>query len=209
MAEFPAQPIPPRAFFEGFLPKAFPDAELPEGIAELDLALGVDLEGDGGGQWLLRLAEGSLAVGAGGCERAAVTLVQSVEDWRGALWEGRGASLGRAVAALFRLAAGERVASFPALRQSALEQLGTLSGSLKLVVSGGEGAPWSLSFAFGPRAGPERPTATLTVSEQDAGEIERGELDPVQAFLSGNVEITGDMSLFLQVQAAILQAEAG
>ncbi len=100
MAEFPPAPIPASEFFEHFLPEAF--ADLPELLKSVDVELGVCLEGQGGGEWLFRLGKAGLAVEPGSRERAAFSVVQSVEDWRGALWEDRGGLIGRQALALFR-----------------------------------------------------------------------------------------------------------
>ena len=36
--------------------------------------------------------------------------------------------------------------------------------------------------------------------------MERGELDPLQAFMAGRIEVSGDMTLVLQMQAVLMQA---
>jgi putative sterol carrier protein len=48
------------------------------------------------------------------------------------------------------------------------------------------------------------PTTTLTVSAEDAAAMERGELDPMQAFMAGRVLIAGDLALLMQMQAATM-----
>ena len=39
--------------------------------------------------------------------------------------------------------------------------------------------------------------------------MERGELDPLQAFMAGRVRIAGDMALLMQMQAIQMQAQTG
>ncbi len=53
MAEFPPTPIAPAEFLEGWLPKAFAAAEVPEDVKSADVALGICLEGEGGGEWVV------------------------------------------------------------------------------------------------------------------------------------------------------------
>ena len=202
MAEFPDSPISPSEFLESFIPEAYAEAGLPEAMADLDLQLGVQLEGEGGGQWLLHFSGGLLVVEAGSREGAIATLVQSVDDWRGALWEERGGSFGRGATALFRPVASDQAKEFTPPTPSTLEHLRTLNGSLKLVVAGGEAGEWSLTVMLGPGEIPAQPTTTITVSEADSEALERGELDPMQAFMSGRIQIGGDMSLLMQLQAA-------
>ncbi len=164
------------------------------------------LEGEGGGEWVLHLRGGGLEVRPGPRNEAAFTLVQSVADWRGALFEGRGGPFGRQAAGLFR--PGEAAGSGPELTPAILDQLRALRGLIRMVVSG-PGGDWSVAFQLGPGDIPAEPTTTLTVSEEDAAAMERGELDPLQAFMAGRVRIAGDMALLMQMQAIQMQAQTG
>ena len=101
MPEFPHSPVSPAELLENYLPAAIAAAPSAERIGDVSLALGVQLVGEGGGEWVLELRGGAVSVRAGSREKAAFSYVQSVADWRGALWEGRGGAVGRASAALF------------------------------------------------------------------------------------------------------------
>jgi hypothetical protein len=200
VADFPANPISPQEFFESFIPTAYAEVDLPDGIADLDFKLGVQLEGRGGGQWLLYLSDGSLSVEAGSRDGAVLTLLQSVDDWRGALWQGRGGTFGRGLTSFFHPGAIQ-AADAPPPESRVLEQFKTLAGSIELRVTGGEGGAWSATIVLGPGEIPAEPTTTLTVSEADSEALEKGELDPLRAFMSGRIQIGGDMSLLMQLQA--------
>ncbi|GAG31943.1 unnamed protein product, partial [marine sediment metagenome] len=142
MSELPAAPIPPTEFFEIFLPGAFAQAELPAAVKAVELKLGVQLEGEGGGQWLFELVNETLSVEAASREGAAFSIVQSVTDWRGALWEGRGGVIGRQSAAVYRpheLGRLEAGSSLGVPGPSALARMRDLDGLVRLVVTGGEG----------------------------------------------------------------------
>ena len=102
MLEFPVSPISPKEFLEDWLPRAFEQAELPEEARQIETRLGVQLDGDGGGEWVFQVQQGQLAVEAAPREETAFSVVQSVEDWRGALWEGRGGAIGRQAATVFK-----------------------------------------------------------------------------------------------------------
>ncbi len=206
MVDPPSPDIAPADFFERWLPEAFAAAELPPAARELDLLLGVRLEGEGGGEWVLHLREGALEVRAEPRNEASFTIVQSVEDWRGALFEGRGGPFGRQAAGLFR--PGEEAGRGPELTPAILQQLQALRGLIRMVVSGPAG-DWSVAFLLGPGDIPAEPTTTVTVSEEDAAAMERGEVDPLQAFMAGRVRIAGDMALLMQMQAIQMQAQAG
>ncbi|MCI0548496.1 MAG: SCP2 sterol-binding domain-containing protein [Candidatus Rokubacteria bacterium] len=213
MAQFPAKPLAPKEFLEKFLPQAFADAPLPPGTEAVDVKLGVLLEGDGGGEWVVHLRNGKMNVSQGSRDEAAFTVVQSVADWRGALWEGRGGAIGKQASALFR--PGEPA---PAARPgqmgggspspAALDQMKTLNGVIRMVVSGGQGGDWKVDFKLGPGPIPAQPTTTITVMAEDAAAMERGELDPMTAFMSGRMQVAGDMALMMQMQMIQMQAAA-
>jgi len=216
MSAFPASPIPPSEFMERVLPQALADAGLPEGTDDLAVKLGVRLEGEDGGEWVLEIGGGDVRVTPGSRADAAFTYAQSVDDWRGALWEGRGGAVGRAAAALFRPEwRAEAGAGAPGLgaapSPAALEAMRSLSGVVRLVVSEGEGGAggpgsWRLDLVLGPGEIPAEATTTVHVSADDAEAMGRGELDPMQAFMAGRIRVEGDMTLMLQMQAAQLQA---
>jgi putative sterol carrier protein len=84
----------------------------------------------------------------------------------------------------------------------------TLDGVIRMVVSGGQGGEWKVDFKLGPGPIPEQPTTTITVTADDAAAMERGELDPMTAFMSGRMQVAGDMALMMQMQMIQMQAAA-
>ena len=204
MSQLPPPGTSAQEFFEVHVPRAFGAAELPEDAKQLDLMLGVKLEGEGGGQWRLHLKNGELTVDSGPTDDAAFAVLQSVADWRGALWEERGGAFGKQSRALFEPGSGGAGAMPP----SALAQLQMLRGVIKMVVSGGAGGDWAVAFKLGPGPAPAEPTTTVSVTADDASALERGELDPMQAFMSGRIQIAGDMTLLMQMQAIQMTAQA-
>jgi len=209
MPTLPSEPIPADEFLEEFVPAAFAELAGDRRLPETDLALGFRLVGAGGGDWIYRVADGALAVESGDREAATLSVVQSVADWRGALWEGRGGIFGRVATgvlsgsafAAIRDAAGDREPNL-----EALEPIRALDGLVRVVLAGDEGGDWSLAIRLGPGAIPAEPSATVTIQAEDAAAIERGELDPLTAFMAGRVEVIGDMTLVLQMQAVLMQA---
>ena len=208
MVVFPPTPISPHEFFSGFLPRAFAEAGLPPGSEGLDVALGVALTGAGGGEWVFRVANGRLRVGQGPRDATAFTVRQSVADFRGALWEGRGGAVARQAMSIFR--PGERAEPKPGNlappSPAALSRLGGLDGLIRLVVAGGPGGDWQVDFKLGPGAIPQTPTTTVTIAAEDADRMERGELNPMEAFMAGRIQLAGDIALVMQLQAAQMQA---
>lgn len=210
MAELPASPVLPKEFFESWLPGAYAESGLADESQGLEVTLGVRLEGEEGGEWLMHLRAGALEVEPGSREEAAFSVVQSVADWRGALWEERGGFLGRQAASLFRPEA--RAAAAPggmgslAPSPAALGQLSGLDGLIRMVVAGGAGGDWKVDFKLGRGPLQAEPSTTVTITAEDAEAMGRGELDPMQAFMAGRIQVAGDMALLMQVQAIQMQA---
>ncbi|CAG0960748.1 hypothetical protein MYXO_00741 [Myxococcaceae bacterium] len=204
MSSLPQSSTPPAEFFEQWLPKAFAAAPVPEAAKSVDVKLGIRLEGAGGGEWIFHMDRGTLSVTPGSAEACAFTLIQSVDDWRGCLWEGRGGAFGKQAAAMFQPGAAQAGAgpSGRPMNPQAIERLGALRGVVRMVVSGGAGGDWKVDFKLGPGPVPAEPTTTVTVANDDAEAMGRGELDPMQAFMSGKIQIAGDMGLMMQMQAA-------
>ena len=214
MAEFPESPIPPKEFMESWLPGAFGDADLPPGSEDVDVKLGVKLEGSDGGEWVFHMNQGDLRVTSESRDDTAFTVVQTVIDWRGALWEGRGGAFGQGAVALFKPGGAQAAdaggmgggMSGAAPSPAALEQMRVLDGVNKMVVAGGEGGDWSVAFKLGPGAIPDDPTTTVSITAEDADAMAAGTLDPMQAFMAGRIQVAGDLTLMMQVQMIQMQA---
>jgi hypothetical protein len=215
VSELPNRSSSPSEFLEQWLPSAFAEAGLPPGSEGLDVSLGLVLEGEGGGEWVVRIANGAVTVTRGARDATPVTYVQRVADWRGALYDGAGGAIGEGASRFFRpgalravpASATQQLAAAPT--PAALAELAKLDGLVRMEVSGGPSGDWAVAFKLGPGAIPSEPTATLRITADDAAALARGELDPMQAFLGGKVEVLGDMTIILQMQAAqMIAAEA-
>jgi hypothetical protein len=211
MSEFPASPVSPAEFIENFLPRAFAEADVPESVISFEGKLGVKLEGEGGGEWTFRVEGGALQVSRESRDEAAFTFAQSVEDWRGALWGGRGGAIGKQAGALFRpaeLARAKPGSLGAAPTPAALAQLRGLDGLMRMVVTGGDGGDWGVDFKLGPGPIPEQATTTIRITAEDAAAMETGDLNPIEAFMAGRIQVDGDMTLMMQMQAIQMQAAA-
>ena len=58
-----------------------PQHFLPEQAGNMDAVLQFDLSGDGGGQWVARIADGTLNVEKGTTEKSNLTLTMSAKDY--------------------------------------------------------------------------------------------------------------------------------
>ena len=119
MPAFPDSPQDPKTFLEGWLVQAFAEADPGPGSEEVDVKLGIQLEGEGGGEWVVHVAGGNVKIEAGSRADTAFTYVQSVEDWKGALWSGAGGAIGKGASMFFRPGALREAAAAPGPASSA------------------------------------------------------------------------------------------
>jgi len=210
VAEFPAAPLAPGEFLEDWLPRAFAEADVPDTVKSVDLELGVLLAGEGGGEWVFQMQSGTLTVRPGSRADAALTLVQTVADWRGALWEGRGGAVGRQATSVFRpteLRPGELGAGgiSAAPGPAALAQMQSLGGLIRMVVADAAAGDWAIAFKLGPGEIPAEPTTVVTLSAEDVSAMEQGDFNPLEAFMAGRIQVDGDIALLMQMQAIQMQ----
>jgi len=210
---------------QDFLPAAMADGVFAHASEGIEVRLGLKLEGPDGGEWVVELAGGEISVTEAARDETSLTIIQSVDDWRGALWEGRGGVFGTQAGAIFRGGAivgrGGRVdadrdgrSSLPMpgaslLNAAVIRQLAALDGLIEIVVTDGPGGDWSTGFKLGPGAIPDEPRTKISISEEDAAAIRSGSLEPMAAFMGGRIHVMGDMTLMLQMQAISMAAAAG
>lgn len=208
----PSEPVSPNEFFEDVIPSLFAELDLGAEQRALDLKLAVCLEGDGGGAWTVHFISGELGIAEGRDEDASMTLVQSVSDWRSALWEGRPGLVADLVAQVERGASADAAdpggaAAGPMVSNPrALEGLRDLRGLIEVVLAG-EGAPdWRLGIQLGTGPIPETPQAVIRIGAAEAEAIRRGTLHPLEALIGGQLRLEGDLGLILQLQAIAMTA---
>ena len=59
-------------------------------------------------------------------------------------------------------------------------------------------------FKLGPGDIPAEPNTKVTLTADDAAALERGELNPLEAFMAGRIQVDGDVALLMQMQAAAM-----
>ncbi len=174
--------------FATWLPAAFERARAA-GALSPDGVVAVQLEGDGGGAWTLRVADGALTVGDGLDVAALVTLRQTVADFRAAVW-GEGSS-GALLPPQLDLAAaitGEVEIPTAALAQA--------RGTLHVEIPGFAGRTWKTAVTI---LGATAPAATVAVDVPTLESLRDGSLPPAQAFFSGRIAVTGDVPWLMQI----------
>ncbi|MEM9175357.1 MAG: SCP2 sterol-binding domain-containing protein [Myxococcota bacterium] len=207
MATFPNDPVSPRVFMEDVVPALFAEVELEPDEETVDLRVGVVLEGEEGGEWTLHFVEGELGIRDHREEEAELTVIQSVADWRAALWEGRPPLVAEGVERIRVGGANEMRPSAPAdgqPRVDPLKGISDLRGRIEMVIEGTGEARWSVGVLVGPGAVPDSPQATITLGDAEAEAIRTGALHPLEALISGQLQLDGDLGLILQLQAVAM-----
>lgn len=202
-------------FFQKTVPALFAEIELDDAERAVELKLGVVLDDskddDEGGSWTLHFSEGALAISDGRREECEITVVMRVADWRSALWEGRPALIADAVAsvaesgpAALRRPGGAHGSGNP----NALRGLSEIQGLIEASIAdeSEEMDDWRVGIQVGPGPIPESPQATILLGTKQADAIRRGELHPLEALITGQLRLEGDLGLIIQLQAVAMTA---
>ena len=224
MNAFPKSAVEPRVFFEESIPALFAEVELDDAERAITLRIGVVLtpeehpgfQGEGGargGEWTLSFADGELDVSVGRSRECDLTIVQRVSDWRSALWEGRPRLITDVVERIVSLGPEalrpEDMGRDGIRHPGTLEGFSDLQGLIEVVISEqsdiAEAQDWKLGVYLGPGSIPESPQATIRLGAEQAEAMRRGELHPIEALITGQLRLEGDLGLIIQLQALAMQ----
>lgn len=179
-------PDNPHDFFTAIVPERF--GEVGKGIAQGPGSVCFDILGHG--QWSLEIIEEQVKVTDG---RNDDTLVHISLD--GAEWQ----------AAVRRITEGgsgplssdglSNMMSNPAMAST----LKAAQGTLKLVTQTDGGDSWVAVTFGGAEPNLDAPRATLSMSSEVAEQMAAGEANPQELFMSGKIQITGDMMMLMQL----------
>ena len=207
MSLFPDDPVLPREFIEELIPSFFAEVELDAEEEKVELKLGVVLSGEEGGDWTLHFVEGELGIQAARDEACEITIIQAVENWRAALWEGRPTLVASGVDQI-------REGGVDALRPppppgggprpDPLKGISDLRGRIEMVIEGEAQPDWAVGILIGGGPIPETPQATIRLGSAQAEAIRVGDLHPLEALITGQLQLDGDLGLILQLQAVAM-----
>ena len=189
----PPSDITPADFFERWLPEQYQAMRANLAGVPPDGVIRIELTGDQGGVWVLRLSGGDLAVAVGaGDGPANIEIRQSVVDWR-QITTRAAAEGGDPTSA----ASIDRLLASPALGQL----FHSVKGTIRVQISGLEGRDFSAEITFG---GAAEPSTGISVDADTLEQIRSGALPAPQAFFSGRIQITGEPALAMQVGMAFM-----
>lgn len=197
----------PRAFFTEILPVQFERAlreqeraveaaqRLLDGMRGVHATLAVEVRGEGGGVFFLNVEGGRLAPGEAPARPPVLTLVQQRRDFERLIRDAGDSALGF-LGGLTGLA-GEMK-----LTRARLDLLAGVKGTLRFQVKGDEG--FAVTTHFGAGTPKDPPDTVIRVDPSVYAELRSGVLDAQNAFLSGKLELEGDMQLAMQVALAAM-----
>lgn len=181
-------------------PSDFFTKELPEQMA--GAAEGIDegpgqicFEVTGEGLWSLGITGGEIEVTEGRHEDTLVQVTLDGSDWEAAvkrLQEGGG------MGPLSAAGGGGGMAAMLKNPQAA-STLKAAQGTLKVVTTDGDKQDWVAVTFGGAEPNVETPRATLSMSREIAEQMAKGEANPQELFMSGKIQITGDMMMLMQL----------
>jgi putative sterol carrier protein len=186
MAEQPEIPadLTPTMFFEQLMPAGF-RAQVEQGLpTPKDYVIQYKLGGEGGGEWIVAIREGTMQVKTGSGD-SHMTISISHADWHDAVFGKNGADLA--------LLLPQTRPGRPDGSEAAKKLRGTMAVELAR-----EGEPFRMEISFG---NAPQPRTTVKSKITDYVAIQQGKLNGQEAFMTGRVRVEGDLAFLMQVVA--------
>jgi putative sterol carrier protein len=172
-----------------------PEDRLYSGLIAVSETLAVLVEGEGGGSFFLNVREGRMSSDAEPDGPPFLTLVHD-----GQALEVLERESGDSALAFLGGMAG--LADEIHLTKQRIQTLKMISGAIRFSLIG-DGS-FSILTHFGTEPLPDEPHCSLNVDREIYDKLQAGEVDVQEAFMSGKVEILGDMQMAMQLALAVL-----
>jgi putative sterol carrier protein len=203
-------PPDPRAYFTEHLPAQFERAlraqeravqeaeRVLAGMRGVDTTIVVEVHGEGGGRFVLNVDGGRLTPGDAPAHPPVMTLIQERRDFERLIRDAGNSALGF-------LGGLSGLAGEIKLTRDRLGLLAGLAGTLRFRVTGDDG--FCVLTHFGAGAPKEPPDTEIRVAPDVYADLQAGRLDAQSAFMSGKLELEGDMQLAMQLALAAMSPD--
>lgn len=203
-------PGSPEAFYTERIPRQFnraldeqeasdeDGARLLDDMRAVTATMKIVVQGAGGGEWFLNIDKGRMSSGPAPAKEPFLTLIHDSEAFEVLEREAGDSALGF-LGGLAGMAGELR------LTRTRLENLAGLSGCLAFSLTGEGG--FSLLTHFGSEPMPAEPTCQISVDGEIYRALRAGEMNPQDAFMSGKIEVGGDMQMAMQLALAVMSPD--
>jgi len=171
---------------------------LLDDMRDVNATLGIEVGGDAGGRWTLNISEGVMTPGDTPDHTPFLTLFFEPADFERLVEEAGDSPL-----AFLGALAGQ--GGDLKLTGSRMQNLNLLEGTLRFELTGEGGFAILAHFSEG--APPPEPTCIIRVERETYQALKSGEVAAQDAFLSGQIQLEGDMQLAMQLALAVLSPE--
>lgn len=187
MADAPAlsEDVTPELFFEQLLPMGFQAQREAGGPAPGDMTLQYVLTGDGGGEWAVTIADGTMSTTKGRHD-AVLTFTISAADWKDAVLNRNGATI-----ALL-------IPQTPPGRPDNSGRVKQMKGTVAQELARDGMDPFKLEMCFN---GAAAPRTVLKAKLADFVGMQERKLNGQELFMTGRLRVEGDMAFMMQVAA--------
>ena len=197
----------PRTFYTKRLPEQFNRAlrdqeraveeaqRVLDGMRGVDATICVEVSGEDGGTFFLNVSGGRLTPGDEPAYPPFLTLLQDRPAFDRLAAEAGDSTMGF-------LGGLSGLAGEMKLTRGRIDNLADVNGVLRFELQGEGG--FALTTRFGEGPFPENPDTTIRLEREAYRALRSGELEPQDAFMSGQIAVEGDMQLAMQIALAAL-----
>lgn len=169
-----------------------------EGMRGVDATVRVEVRGDGGGTFFLNVRRGAMTAEDAPATTPLLTVIQDRRAFEKIASEAGDSALGL-------LGGLSGFAGDFKLTRSRLDALAGVAGCLGFEVTGDDGFAFRIHFGAAPV--PDAPDTEIKVGPDVYADLREGRLDPQNAFMSGQLDVTGDLQIAMNLALAALSPE--